>query len=78
MRSIVGVRERVSGAIEVLGAPAGVASRRGDVPQDPSVYGDLTAHENLTFFAHLLGAPAYSPIAMRWPDRWSWSRTCSR
>ncbi len=58
MRSIVGVQERVMGTIEVLGEPAGVASRRGHVgyvTQDPSVYDDLTARENLVYFAHLLG-----------------------
>ena len=58
MRSIVGVQERVTGTVEVLGEPAGVASRRGRVgyvTQDPAVYGDLTTRENLTYFGRLLG-----------------------
>jgi ABC-2 type transport system ATP-binding protein len=58
MRSIVGVQQHVIGTIEVLGEPAGVASRAGDVgyvTQDPSVYDDLTARENLAYFARLLG-----------------------
>lgn len=61
MRSIVGVQEHVSGSIEVLGAPAGVASHRGRVgymSQDPAVYGDLTVAENLAYFARLLGVGA--------------------
>jgi ABC-2 type transport system ATP-binding protein len=58
MRSIVGVQEGVTGTVEVLGEPAGVAARRGRVgyvTQDPAVYGDLTARENLTYFGRLLG-----------------------
>lgn len=58
MRAIVGVQERVTGTIDVLGEPAGVASRQGQVgyvTQDPSVYDDLTARENLAYFAGLLG-----------------------
>jgi len=57
IRSIVGVQERVSGTIDVLGEPAGVAARCGQVgyvTQDPSVYDDLTARENLRYFAGLL------------------------
>ena len=58
MRSIVGVQAHVSGSVEVLGRPAGVAARRGEVgyvTQDPAVYGDLTVIENLAYFARLLG-----------------------
>lgn len=58
MRSIVGVQEQVTGIVEVLGEPAGTASRRGRVgyvTQDPAVYGDLTVVENLAYFARLLG-----------------------
>jgi ABC-2 type transport system ATP-binding protein len=58
MRSIVGVQRRVGGSVSVLGEPAGVASRRGQVgyvTQQPSIYDDLTARENLTYFARLLG-----------------------
>jgi len=58
MRSIVGVQEGVTGTVEVLGEPAGLAARRGRVgyvTQDPAVYGDLTARENLAYFGRLLG-----------------------
>jgi len=58
MRAIVGVQANVSGEIDVLGDPAGVASRRGAVgylTQDPSVYDDLSIRENLVYFGDLLG-----------------------
>ncbi len=58
VRSIVGVQARVSGNIDVLGAEAGVASRRGDVgyvTQAPSVYDDISIRQNLTYFGRLLG-----------------------
>jgi ABC-2 type transport system ATP-binding protein len=58
MRAIVGVQANVSGTIEVLGDPAGAASRRGAVgylTQDPSVYDDLSIRENLMYFGGLLG-----------------------
>ena len=57
MRAIVGVQARVSGTIEVLGRPAGVASRHGAVgylTQDPSVYDELSIRENLLYFGRLL------------------------
>ena len=44
----------------MLGEPAGSAplrSRMGYVTQAPSVYADLTARENLRFFARVLGVP---------------------
>jgi ABC-2 type transport system ATP-binding protein len=58
MRSIVGVQVIESGELTVLGHPAGspVLRRRvGYVTQEPSVYADLTARENLRFFAAVLG-----------------------
>jgi ABC-2 type transport system ATP-binding protein len=58
MRSIVGV-QRIRGTVEVLGLPAGapaLRSRVGYVTQAPSVYADLTVHENLRYFAAVLGA----------------------
>jgi ABC-2 type transport system ATP-binding protein len=61
MRSVVGVQIIESGGIEVLGAPAGSAELRprvGYVTQAPSVYGDITVGENLTYFARILGADA--------------------
>jgi ABC-2 type transport system ATP-binding protein len=59
MRSIVGVQIIESGAIDVLGAPAGspqLRRRVGYVTQAPSVYGDITVGENLRYFAQVLGA----------------------
>jgi ABC-2 type transport system ATP-binding protein len=61
LRAIVGVQIVESGRVEVLGLPAGtpaLRSRVGYLTQAPSVYGDLTVRENLTYFAHVLGAPA--------------------
>jgi len=60
MRAIVGVQIVRAGRVEVLGLPAGapeLRSRVGYVTQAPSVYGDLTARENLTYFARILGVP---------------------
>jgi ABC-2 type transport system ATP-binding protein len=61
MRSIVGVQVVTSGTVSVLGTPAGSADLRarvGYVTQAPSVYLDLTARENLRYFAKVLGAGA--------------------
>ncbi|MFR9756457.1 ABC transporter ATP-binding protein [Streptomyces sp. TR06-5] len=60
MRAIVGTQAKVTGELDVLGAPAGSAplrSRVGYVTQDPSVYLDLTARQNLDYFAAVLGIP---------------------
>jgi ABC-2 type transport system ATP-binding protein len=60
MRSIVGVQRIESGAVQVLGEPAGAAALRarvGYVTQAPSVYGDLSVGENLAYFARVLRAP---------------------
>jgi ABC-2 type transport system ATP-binding protein len=60
MRAIVGVQIVDSGAVRVLGEPAGSRSLRprvGYVTQAPSVYGELTVSENLRYFARVLGAP---------------------
>jgi ABC-2 type transport system ATP-binding protein len=57
MRSVVGVQQVESGVVTVLGKPAGSAELReqvGYVTQQPSVYGDLTADQNLQFFAKVL------------------------
>ncbi|MFT4287784.1 ABC transporter ATP-binding protein [Nocardioides sp.] len=59
MRSIVGVQAGVTGALTVLGSPAGSPALRhriGYVTQAASVYDDLTVTENLRFFARVLGA----------------------
>jgi ABC-2 type transport system ATP-binding protein len=61
MRCVVGVQIIESGGVEVLGTPAGSAELRprvGYVTQAPSVYGDITVGENLTYFARILGADA--------------------
>lgn len=61
MRALVGVQIVESGDVLVLGEPAGspgLRARVGYVTQAPSVYGDLTVRENLTYFARVLGAPA--------------------
>ena len=60
MRAIVGSQRDVTGEITVLGQRAGTASLRsevGYVTQAPSVYTDLTARENLGYFARVVGAP---------------------
>lgn len=61
MRAIVGVQIVDSGEVEVLGLPAGsppLRTRVGYVTQAPSVYGDLSVHENLTYFSRILNVPA--------------------
>ena len=58
IRAIVGVQIVAAGAVTVLEMPAGspsLRSRLGYVTQAPSVYGDLTVTENLTYFARVLG-----------------------
>lgn len=60
IRAIVGLQAKVSGAVEVLGLPAGspkLRGRIGYVTQEPSVYADLSVRENLRFYAAVLGAP---------------------
>jgi ABC-2 type transport system ATP-binding protein len=60
MRAVVGVQRVAAGEVTVLGRPAGAPALRHEVAyvtQAPSVYGDLTALENLRFFARVLDAP---------------------
>lgn len=60
MRAIVGVQQIHAGTLKVLGEPAGSVKLRpkvGYVTQSPSVYGDLTVQQNLTYFAALMRAP---------------------
>ena len=61
MRAIVGVQRVAGGEVTVLGRPAGAAELRheiGYMTQAASVYADLTAAENLRFFARVLGTGA--------------------
>ena len=60
MRAIVGAQFITSGTLKILGLPAGskqLRSRLGYVTQAPAVYHDLTARQNLRYFASILGAP---------------------
>jgi ABC-2 type transport system ATP-binding protein len=61
LRVVVGVQRITSGAVTVLGQPAGRRSLRHDIgytTQSPSVYGDLTVAENVRYHASLHGRPA--------------------
>ncbi|WP_419704371.1 ABC transporter ATP-binding protein [Promicromonospora sp. NFX87] len=61
MRSVVGVQDRVTGTVEVLGSAAGTPALRrrvGYMTQDASVYTDLTVAQNLRYFAALAGVPS--------------------
>jgi ABC-type multidrug transport system, ATPase component len=60
MRAIVGTQQITRGEIKVLGLPAGskqLRARIGYVTQSPAVYQDLTARQNLWYFASILGLP---------------------
>jgi len=60
IRCIVGVQKVAGGDVRVLGEPAGAPSLRrrvAYVTQAPSVYTDLTVHENLRYFASVLDVP---------------------
>ena len=60
MRTVVGV-QRYRGQVEVLGHAPGAAAVRGRVgyvTQDQAVYTDLTARQNLRYFASLAGSRA--------------------
>lgn len=58
MRAMIGVQVVSAGALQVLGSPAGspgLRNRIGYQPQSPSVYGDLTARQNVAYFARIFG-----------------------
>lgn len=58
MRCVVGVQRISSGEVLVLGMPAGsprLRSRVGYTTQAASVYADLTARDNVRYFAALFG-----------------------
>jgi ABC-2 type transport system ATP-binding protein len=63
MRAIVGAQAITSGKLTVLGQTAGSKGLRrhiGYVTQSPAVYDDLSARQNLQYFASILGAPKSS------------------
>jgi len=58
IRAIVGRQRITGGTVMVLDMPAGSAKLRSRVSymtQENSVYTDLTVHENVRYFAHMLG-----------------------
>jgi ABC-2 type transport system ATP-binding protein len=60
IRCIVGVQKVAAGDVRVLGEQAGTSGlrrRASYVTQAPSVYADLTVHENLRYFAAVLDVP---------------------
>ena len=60
MRTVVGLQRAASGTARVLGRPAGSADLRrtvGYMPQRAAVYDDLSARENLRFFAATYHVP---------------------
>jgi ABC-2 type transport system ATP-binding protein len=66
MRAVVGTQAKVTGTLDVFGRPAGSASLRprlGYVTQAPSVYADLTARQNLEYFAAILGIHRREAVA---------------
>ena len=61
IRSIVGRQRIAGGQVRVAGQPAGSPALRqaiGYMPQNAAVYNDLTARENLEFFAAVYRVPA--------------------
>ncbi|MDQ2758448.1 MAG: ABC transporter ATP-binding protein [Actinomycetota bacterium] len=66
IRAVVGVQEVAGGTVTVLGQPAGAPPLRrlvGYVTQAPSVYDDLSVHDNLRYFAGVAGAGAEAAAA---------------
>jgi ABC-2 type transport system ATP-binding protein len=60
MRALVGTQVIESGEVEVLRQPAGspgLRARVAYVTQAPAVYADLSARENLRYFARILRVP---------------------
>lgn len=58
IRSLAGVQANVTGAVTLVGEPAGspiLRSKVAYVTQASSVYADLTVRENLRYFADILG-----------------------
>jgi ABC-2 type transport system ATP-binding protein len=60
IRTIVGLQRITEGAVDIMGLGAGSAALRdrvGYMAQSPSVYDDLTVHQNILYFARILGYP---------------------
>ncbi|HLZ15233.1 MAG TPA: ABC transporter ATP-binding protein [Candidatus Saccharimonadales bacterium] len=60
MRAIVGAQKITSGSLRVAGLPAGSKPLRrviGYLTQNPAVYDDLTAAQNVAYFSAILGCP---------------------
>lgn len=60
MRAMLGLKRVTTGAITVLGQPAGTPGLRkriGYMPQNAAIYPDLTGRENLEFFGAIYGVP---------------------
>ncbi len=61
MRAVVGVQVIAGGTVTVLGEEAGspgLRHRVGYLTQAPSVYGDLSVHDNVTYLARIMGVGA--------------------
>jgi ABC-2 type transport system ATP-binding protein len=59
MRTLIGAQAFQHGEVTILGKPAGSALLRkkiGYVTQSPAVYHDLSVHQNLQYFASIVGA----------------------
>lgn len=66
MRCIVGTQIVAAGQVSALGHPAGSAQLRrriGYVTQAPSIYPDISVHENIAYFAALYGVGTPAPGA---------------
>ncbi len=61
MRAVVGVQVIAGGTVTVLGEEAGSSGLRhrvGYLTQAPSVYGDLSVRDNVTYIARIMGVGA--------------------
>lgn len=72
LRAIVGVQRITSGTLTVFGFKAGskrLRRRIGYVTQSPAIYDDLTARQNLWYFASILGvSPAAADYVLKRVD----------
>lgn len=72
MRAIIGAQKITHGRLKIFGLSAGSKSLRpriGYVTQSPAVYDDLSALQNLRYFASILGLPrTEADIALKLVD----------